>query len=308
MMEWQEIKIHTLNEASEAISNILNEFGANGVVIEDSVDLLKQVNDPFGEHYKLNSDNYPEDGINIKAYFPKNIDFSSKLEQIKQKIAQLKTYGLPVESLKVTTSIVHEQDWENEWKKYFKPTKITNRFVIVPNWEKYENKEENVHEIVIDPGMAFGTGTHPTTILSIQGLESTVQKDDVILDVGSGSGILSIASVLLGANTVYAYDVDEIAVKSTIANRDLNHFQQQIKVKQNNLLQGISKKANIIVSNILADILIDLVDDAWINLKDDGYFITSGIIAAKQHKVRKKLEEKSFKIIQTSTLENWVSF
>src|SRR5690625_374664 len=129
--------------------------------------------------------------------------------------------------------------------------------------------------------MAFGTGTHPTTILSIQGLESTVKKHDIVLDVGSGSGILSIASILLGANTVYAYDVDEIAVKSTGLNRDLNHIeQQQIKVSKNNLLQGISKQADIIVSNILADILMDLVDDAWFNLIAGGYFITSGIIEA----------------------------
>jgi len=308
MMEWQEVKIQTSNEALEAISDILNGLGANGVVIEDSTDLLKQDNDPFGEYYHLNRANYPVTGINIKAYLPSDNDFLTKLDQIKQKINQLKAYDIPVGANKITTTIVHEQDWENEWKKYFKPTKITSRFVVVPSWEKYNKKENNVHEIKIDPGMAFGTGTHPTTILSIQGLESIVQKNDIILDVGSGSGILSIASILLGARTVFAYDLDEIAVKSTIANRDLNQFQKKVIVNQNNLLQGVSKKANVIVSNILADILIDLIEDAWNNLQNDGYFITSGIIAAKQDKVRKKLEENSFRIIQTNTLENWVSF
>src|SRR5690625_5255894 len=118
-MEWQEVTIHTSNEALEPISNILNDLGANGVVIEDSVDLLKQVNDPFGELYNLNSANYPEHGINIKAYFPKNEYFLSKLEQIKRNVAQLETYGLPIGTTEVTTSIVYEQDWENEWKKYF---------------------------------------------------------------------------------------------------------------------------------------------------------------------------------------------
>lgn len=307
-MEWQEITIHTVNEASEAISNILNDLGANGVVIEDSFDLLKQINDSFGEHYNLNSANYPEVGMNIKAYFPKDKRFSLKLEQLKQKVDKLKLYGLPTESTEITTSIVHEQDWENEWKKFFKPTKITNRFVIIPKWENYESKEKDMYEILIDPGMAFGTGTHPTTILSIQGLESTVKLNDIVLDVGSGSGILSIASILLGASTVFAYDVDEIAVKSTGLNRDLNQLEQQIEVSQNNLLQGISKQADIIVSNILADILIDLVDDAWSNLIDGGYFITSGIIKPKENKVRKKLEKKSFQIVQTNRLENWVSF
>src|SRR5699024_2725438 len=119
--------------------------------------------------------------------------------------------------------------------------------------------------------------------LGIQALERFVQKDDIVLDVGSGSGVLSIASVLLGAKEVYAYDLDEIAIKSTKANRDLNKFEKQIIVEKNNLLQGINNRANVIVANILADILINVIEDASDNLVTGGYFITSGIIPEKQN-------------------------
>ena len=305
-MQWNELIIHTTNEAVEPVANILNEFGANGVVIQDKADLMKTKRSKFGEIYELDPNKYPAFGVYIKAYFADNVAWEDKLKSIKSKINHLEKLGIDLGTNKIWTEIVMEEDWENEWKKYFKPTKISERFVIVPNWEN-DKKYGDELVITIDPGMAFGTGTHPTTILSIRALEKYVEPGDTVIDVGSGSGILSIAACLLDAEKVYSFDLDEIAVKSTIANRDLNNLTEKISVKQNDLLKKVQQTANVIVSNILAEILVLLIDDAWDNLVNDGYFITSGIIVQKQQMVEDKLKQKGFVIIETNTDENWVS-
>src|SRR5699024_10550908 len=149
--------------------------------------------------------------------------------------------------------IVEEEDWENEWKKYFTIQQVTDTITIVPSWKKDDFHDDMA--ILIDPGMAFGTGTHPTTVLSMQALETYIQPNDTILDVGVGSGVLSIAACKLGAKHVYAYDLDEIAIKSAKMNRDLNSLQNNITIQQHDLLNNVDNPANIIVANILADIL-----------------------------------------------------
>lgn len=306
-MDWKEIIIHTTNEAMEPVSNILNDEGANGVVIEDPADLTKEKQSKFGEIYELDPRKYPSSGIIIKAYFSDDNNWENKRNIIQENITNLVKHGIDIGCNKVTVRKVYEKDWENEWKKYFKPSKVTDTFVIVPSWENYTKNDHNEKIITIDPGMAFGTGTHPTTILSLQALEKTMQNGDTVLDVGTGSGILSIASVLLGADHVYAFDLDEVAVNSTLININMNNCDKKITVKQSDLLKGVNQKANIIVSNILADILLLLVDDAWNNLQDGGYFITSGIIESKRQMVVDKLEMKGFKILETNRHENWVS-
>jgi len=307
-MEWKEFVIQTENEAVEPISNILNEFGANGVVIVDPADLTKEKRAFYGELYELDATNYPEEGILVKAYFVHNSEWDEKLQEITGKITALQDFNIDIGLNYVTIHDVKEEDWENEWKKYFKPLPITKNLTIVPSLETYEKQHENEKIISIDPGMAFGTGTHPTTVLSMEALEEMIAQDDVVLDVGSGSGVLSIGAVLLGAQHVYAFDLDEVAVNSTRLNADLNHMQKNITTQSNDLLKGITQQADIIVSNILADILLRLIDDAWDNLVDDGYFITSGIIASKQQLVQDALIEKGFHIVKTNELNNWISF
>src|SRR5699024_4711321 len=252
----------------EAITYILNEFGANGVVIVDPDDLAKEKRAQYGELYELDATKYPQEGIYVKAYFIQNEQWDERLHKIKQQISDLQQYHINIQPFSVTINTVQEEDWANEWKKYFKPMKVSEQLVIVPSWETYEKVAD---EIIIKmyPGMAFGTGTHPTTLLSLQALESVLQPDDIVLDVGSGSGVLIIAAVLLGSRHVYSYDLDEVAVSSTIVNRDINNFQSKITVKQNDLLKNVDQKANVIISNILADILLNVVDDAWCNLKEN---------------------------------------
>lgn len=306
-MKWSEICILTTNEAIEPISNILYDVGASGLVIEDSLDYKNVHDTPYGEIYELDPNDYPEEGVRIKAYLPVNSFLGETVEQIKEAINNLLIHDIDIGQNKVTLSEVHEEEWATAWKKYYKPVKISKKVTITPTWEEYSPVNSDEIIIELDPGMAFGTGTHPTTVLSIQALEQYIQKGDIVMDVGSGSGVLSIASVLLGAEKVYAFDLDEIAVKSTTLNAKLNKINDKIISKQNNLLDHVDMKADLIVSNILAEIIVRFVDDAWNNLKKDGYFITSGIIQNKKQLVKDKLMECGFEIIAINEMEDWVS-
>lgn len=306
-MKWTEICILTTHEAVEPISNILHETGAGGIVIEDSLELEKKQRSQYGEMYELDPNDYPEEGVRIKAYLPVNSYLGETVEQIKSAINNLLIYDIDLGKNEITLSEVNEEDWATSWKKYYKPVKVSNRITITPSWEDYQPSKEDEIIIELDPGMAFGTGTHPTTVLSLQALESHVKNGDIVLDVGSGSGVLSIASVLLGANKAYAFDLDEIAVKSTKINAKLNHLGDKIIAKQNNLLDHVDIQANIIVSNILAEIIVRFVDDAWNLLVKGGLFITSGIIQNKKTLVLEKLQEQGFEIIALSEMDDWIS-
>ena len=305
-MKWNEISIHTSNEAEEAISNILNEYGANGVLIEDAKDLLVERSTRFGEIYDINKEKYPDKGINIKGYFVDNKAFKGLLDDIKKEISHLKNFGVSVENITYTISSVDEEDWSTSWKKYYKPTKVSKKFLVVPNWEEDYTLQTGEIKLVLDPGMAFGTGTHPTTMLSIQGLENVIKMDDLVIDVGCGSGVLSIASILLGANKVHAFDLDEVAINSTNINKRINNIENQIIAKENNLLKNIEMKANVIVANILAEIIVDLIEDAENLLLPKGYLVLSGIIDKKESLVREKLADANFNIIERKSMGHWV--
>lgn len=307
-MKWSEISIHTTHEAVEAISNILHEAGAGGVVIEDPFELTRERETTYGEIYQLNPDDYPEEGVIIKAYLPVNSFLGETVEEIKQAINNLMLYNIDIGRNKITISEVNEEEWATAWKKYYNPVKISERFTIVPTWETYEPVSSDELIIELDPGMAFGTGTHPTTVMCIQALEKTVKKGDVVVDVGTGSGILSIAAAMLGAKRVHALDLDPVAVESAKLNVKLNKVHDVVTVSQNNLLDRMDEQADVIVANILAEIILRFVDDAYRLLRSDGMFITSGIIQTKKQEVKEGLLRAGFTIEETLTMEDWVAF
>ncbi|MBE2912081.1 50S ribosomal protein L11 methyltransferase [Anoxybacillus flavithermus] len=307
-MKWSEISIHTTHEAVEAISNILHEAGAGGVVIEDPFELTKERETTYGEIYQLNPDDYPEEGVIIKAYLPVNSFLGETVEEIKQAINNLMLYNIDIGRNKITISEVNEEEWATAWKKYYNPVKISERFTIVPTWETYEPVSSDELIIELDPGMAFGTGTHPTTVMCIQALEKTVKEGDTVVDVGTGSGILSIAAAMLGAKRVHALDLDPVAVESAKLNVKLNKVHDVVTVSQNNLLDRMDEQADVIVANILAEIILRFVDDAYRLLRSDGVFITSGIIQTKKQEVKEGLLRAGFTIEETLTMEDWVAF
>jgi ribosomal protein L11 methyltransferase len=307
-LKWSEISIHTTNEAVEPISNILHEAGASGVVIEDPFELTKEREDQFGEIYQLNPDDYPEEGVIIKAYLPVNSFLGETVDAIKEAINNLIIYNIDIGINKVTISEVNEEEWATAWKKYYHPVKISERFTIVPTWEVYKPVNSDELIIELDPGMAFGTGTHPTTVMCIQALERTVKQGDQVIDVGTGSGVLSIAAAMLGSEKTRAFDLDEVAVRSARLNIKLNKVNEAVSVAQNNLLDNVEENsADVVVANILAEVILRFTDDAARVVKPGGCFITSGIINAKKDLIKDDLIRAGFTIEETLVMEDWVA-
>ncbi len=289
MNTWQELTISVSREAEEAVSNILIDLGSQGVAIDDSADYLGAAG-PFGEVLpqveQLNT-------VAITAYYPETANLEMIRQEVKERLAQLRDFGLDIGETQLTTQQLAEEDWADNWKKYFEPARITHDLTIVPSWTDYEvTTGEKI--IKLDPGMAFGTGTHPTTKMSLFALEQVLRGGETVLDVGTGSGVLSIASSLLGAKEIFAYDLDDVAVRVAQENIALNAGTENIHVAAGDLLKGVDIEADVIVANILADILVNLTDDAYRLLKDEGYLIMSGIISEKWDLVRESAEAAGF--------------
>ena len=289
MNTWQELTIMVSREAEEAVSNILIDLGSQGVAIDDSADYLGEAG-PFGEVLpqveQLNM-------VAITAYYPETANLEMIRQEVKERLVQLRDFGLEIGETQLTTQQLAEEDWADNWKKYFEPARITHDLTIVPSWTDYEvTTGEKI--IKLDPGMAFGTGTHPTTKMSLFALEQVLRGGETVLDVGTGSGVLSIASSLLGAKEIFAYALDDVAVRVAQENIALNAGTENIHVAAGDLLKGIDIEADVIVANILADILVNLTDDAYRLLKDEGYLIMSGIISEKWNLVRESAEAAGF--------------
>ncbi|HJV31381.1 MAG TPA: 50S ribosomal protein L11 methyltransferase [Bacillales bacterium] len=307
-MKWSEICIHTTNEAIEPISYILHEAGASGVVIEDPFELIKEREDQFGEIYQLNPDDYPQEGVMVKAYLPVNSFLGETVDAIKESINNLIIHNIDIGINEVTISEVNEEEWATAWKKYYNPVKISEKFTIVPTWEEYTPVSSDELIIELDPGMAFGTGTHPTTVMCIQALERIVKNGDEVIDVGTGSGVLSIAAAMLGAENIRAFDLDEIAVTTARLNIKLNKVNNKVDVSQNNLLDGVPEiSADVVVANILAEVILRFTDDVAKVVRPEGYFIASGIIQQKKEQVVDALTAVGFSIAETILMEDWVA-
>ncbi|MFJ7735330.1 50S ribosomal protein L11 methyltransferase [Lysinibacillus sp. NPDC097287] len=306
-MKWSELSIHTTNEAVEAISNILHEAGASGVVIEDSAEYAKPREDQFGEIYALNEADFPQAGVIVKAYLSESSFLNETVEEIKAAITNLTNFNIDIGDNVVSIVEVNEEDWATAWKQYYHPVKISERFTIVPTWEDYTPVATDELIIELDPGMAFGTGTHPTTVMCLQGLEKVVQPGDTVVDIGTGSGVLSIGAAMLGAKSVHALDLDEVAVRSAKENVELNKVSDTVSVFHGNLLDTVKEPADVVVANILAEIIMSFTDDAFTIVKPGGLYVTSGIIGAKREDVKVALEASGFVIEEVLMMEDWVA-
>ncbi|MGM0214775.1 50S ribosomal protein L11 methyltransferase [Enterococcus sp. AZ109] len=304
-MKWNEVKVATASEAVEAVSNILMEAGATGVAIEDALDITYYKEDQYGELLDRETFTELKEGAEVSAYFPETIFLPEILPVITERITELAEFGLAIGKNEITVNEVEESDWATSWKKYYHPVRVTRYLTIVPSWEKYEAQSAEEKIITLDPGMAFGTGTHPTTNLTLQALETVIRGGETVLDVGTGSGVLSIACSLMGAKEIYAYDLDEVAVRSAQENVDMNQGTENITVAANNLLTGVEKTADIIVANILADIIKLMIPDAWRLLKSDGTFIISGIIEDKKDMILEELYSQGFEVDRIFQQKDW---
>lgn len=284
-MDWIKLTVTTTNEASEAVINLLMENGAGGVEIDDS-DLSQ---------------------VELATYFQAQAGLVELLPELEQKIAQLREFGLDPGKGTVKLAELDDDSWADVWKKYYHPVRLTRYLTIVPSWESYTPETIDEKVINLDPGRAFGTGTHPTTKLALQALETVVRGGETMIDVGTGSGVLSIAAKYFGVGQIAAYDVDAEAVKAAEENLALNGMQDAITVGANDLLAGIKTKVELITANILAEIIVPLIPQAYACLKPGGIFITSGIIVDKKDLITSELEAKGFVIDQVLNIKDWYS-
>ncbi|MDN4082744.1 50S ribosomal protein L11 methyltransferase [Paenibacillus polymyxa] len=316
-MLWNEITIHTSEEAVEMISNFLHEAGAGGVSIEESGSLNKPRDTSYGQWYDRPLNDIPEGQAIIKGYFAEEVDMDSVRAQIEPRVEQLRTFDIDPGEVRYELKTVHEDDWANAWKQYFKPLRVSDRLTIKPTWEEYEPASEDEKIIELDPGMAFGTGTHPTTSLCLRTLESVIQGGEEVIDVGTGSGILAIGAVKLGAKHVLALDLDPVAVSSARENTRLNGLEERITIKESDLLSvlnasdptlGIQLPVKLVVANILAEIILLFIDDVYNALQPGGIYIASGIWKNKEEAVETALKAAGFEITEINRDEDWLAF
>jgi len=310
-MKYLETKIYTTTEALEILTFILSETGIDAFVTEDKNDYLEL----FGKKNTYDWDYLDAEVIargdietNITIYLEETSENHKRIGELTEKIGELRagdktgTYG----RLHIETIVSCDDEWKDNWKEYFKPTKVTDRIIVKPTWETYEKHDPDELIIEIDPGMAFGTGTHPTTSMCMRLIEKYLSSpDDKILDIGCGSGILSIAAALLGAREVVGIEIDPIAVEVAKENVILNKLEDRITVREGDITKGTDIKSDIIVANLMADLVIMLSKFIPAHLFEGGKYISSGILIEKQEEVRKAIEAAGFNILEIMEEGEW---
>jgi len=295
---WFEISIKSTPSDVPIISEFLSSISTNGVTIEPAIEILADVD--FGFTYRN------EPSI-IRAYVEKPFTTRERVSFRKMLNALPITAKIP----RIHYRIIENDDWANEWKKYYKIEHIGENIVICPSWIKYQPRYSET-KITLDPGAAFGTGQHPTSQLCLIALERYTQKQDTIIDLGCGSGILSIGAIMFGAKSAYALDIDKNVIDITIKNSKINYTHPKIQAAHGTLgpswpdqFPQQSSLADIIIANISTNTILELTAPIKDALKNEGLAILSGFINDHLPEIKSKLEQLNFEIIDTLSDSNW---
>jgi ribosomal protein L11 methyltransferase len=306
LMEWTQVIIKTTEEASDAISEMLTSIGAGGVVIEDPNEIRRQIESPDSLDYADQEfiDSLGTE-VTIKAYFNEEYRPEELGSLINEKLEFISRF-LDVGRGYIGFEMVNDEDWSTAWKKYYKPFHISDSVVIKPSWEEYQKKPGELI-IEMDPGMAFGTGTHETTRLCSQLLEKHIKRGDRVIDVGCGTGILSIIAVKLGAAHATAIDVDEVAVRVADENCTINGVSDKVSIMKGVLADLEPQRADVAVANIIADVVIGFADMVAKYLKRGGLLLTSGIIKERKEDVVNTYTALGFRLESIDEMGEWVA-
>lgn len=313
-MGWNQITISTVTGAEDMLSYELTELGACGVEVEDRVPLTQEeIKEMFIE--VLPDHQETDDGkALLHCYFDESEELEDVTIRIQEMLNRLKEF-MDIGEGTIEYGFTEEEDWINNWKQFFKPLRLDDTIIIKPTWEELTDQKEGDVVVEIDPGTAFGTGSHETTRLCIEGLKEEIGPDTVMLDVGCGSGILSIIALKLGAGKTVMTDIDPRAVKAAAENMEVNDLAgDRYEVFGGNVLDDMEfarslgeHQYDLVAANILADVILPLTEIVDMFLKEDGAFVISGIINTKEQDVLQKLEECGFQAVKTRRLKEWVS-
>ena len=308
-MQWCEAVVHTTTMGSDLISDELMALGAAGTEIVDRAD----VPDPHqaGVYWELYDpkmlDDMPEDVL-VKAWFEQNEHTHDVLQSVRQRLGGLKavTDGIDFGTLAMEIQNVADEDWSENWKKYYKPFRIGSRLVVKPTWEPYTASSDDL-VIELDPGMAFGTGTHETANMCMQLLEKHLRDGMRVMDVGTGSGILAIAAAKLGATDVLAIDIDPDAVKVAKENVALNAVDSHVRVVVGDLCKSEAMPCELAVANIVADAICMLAGPLTRHLQQEGLLVCSGIIREREQDVLSAAKQAGYTVYDRIEKGEWVA-
>ena len=316
-MKWTQYTLKTTTDATDMISYTLGEIGVEGIEIEDHIPLSES--DKAQMFVDILPETEEDDGLaTIRFYRDPEENPEEFMQKVNAALDELRSFMDIGEGL-IEISETADKDWMNNWKEFFHSFRVSDKLVIKPTWEESidipDYKESDI-VINIDPGAAFGTGSHETTRLCTLALEKHIKPGDNVLDVGCGSGILSIASIKYGAGHAVGVEIDEYAIPSTIDNREINGITaEQFDIKVGNIIDDTALQEetgfecyDIAVANILANVIIPLSGEIGQHIKKDGLFISSGIINTAADSVREAITSNGFEIIETTTLGDWYCF
>ncbi len=310
-MDWVELIVHTTTEGSDSVSGIFMDCGAAGTMIEDRAD-IPNPDQPHGIWEIIDPallESMPADVL-VHAWFEEGSSLPALLDSVRSRLEELSSKhseSADFGTLHLDTRSVNDQAWTDIWKKYFKPFHAGTRLVIKPTWEPFTPDADDLI-IEIDPGMAFGSGTHETTGMCLSLLENAIRGGEDVIDVGTGSGILAIGAALLGAGHVLAVDIDPDAVKVAQENVDHNHVGQIVSVQQGNLLDRVTDLCDICVANIISDVIISFASPLMKHIRPGGLFICSGIVSLRSDEVALALKTAGYEILQKITKGEWTAF
>ncbi|MGI5921055.1 MAG: 50S ribosomal protein L11 methyltransferase [Syntrophomonadaceae bacterium] len=300
-MKWKEFSVLTEGVCVEAIAGIFHKLGSGGVVIEDPQAARRYVNTEVFNPGSVSPDFLKHNFVVVKAYFPEDKNIMDELDSSLEKVQE--NFGTKCQLI---IDEVRDEDWQNSWKKYYHTFKVGNRLVIKPAWEEYQAGDNEV-VIDIDPGMAFGTGIHASTRFCLLFMDKYLKGGEKVIDAGCGSGILSIAAAKLGAASVFAMDVDDVAVKIARENIRLNGTEDRIQVEEGNIIEFLkAHQPDLVFANITAEVIVLLIPEVAKYLRPGGYLFGSGIVEPRWPGVKKQLLDHGFDIEEVLHDVDWI--